>query len=79
MFIAAVMLVLQIIGWMPQMKDEYQYLRGQYEEIVTHCEYLLRNSADPVVRAKANESKQKASAELARLDRQLLAIPLTTT
>jgi hypothetical protein len=76
-FSTGVRLEPQIIVWVRQMKDEYEYLRGQYEEILRHCDYLLRNSGDPTILARANESKQKASAELARLNRQLLAIPST--
>lgn len=56
------------------MKDEYAYLRGQYESIVQHCEYLLRNSVDAAIRARALDSKKKAAAELARLDRQLACV-----
>lgn len=56
------------------MKDEYAYLRGQYESIVQHCEYLLRNSVDAAIRARALDSKKKATAELARLDRQLACV-----
>ena len=61
------------------MKDEYTYLRGQYEEVLRHCEYLLRNSADPIILSRANESKQRAQEELARLNRQVLGIPRTNT
>jgi len=59
------------------MQDQYAYLRGQYEEIVEHCEYLLRNSIDPGIRAKAQDSMQKAMTQLARLNRQLTGIPET--
>ena len=52
------------------MQDEYSYLRGQYQEIVEHCEYLLRNAVDPAILAKARESLRHASAELARLNRR---------
>lgn len=74
---SGVSLSFEIIDWMGRMRDEYAYLRGQYEEIVRHCDYLLHNSADPKVLAKANESKQKASAELARLNRQMVGIATT--
>ena len=59
------------------MKDEYNYLRGQYEEVLRHCEYLLRNSADPVVLARANETKQRTQADLARLNRQIIGVVRT--
>jgi hypothetical protein len=49
-------------------KDEYAYLRGQYLEIIEHCEYLLQNSADPVVLSRANETKQCAMDKLARMN-----------
>ncbi len=52
------------------MKDEYSYLRGQYEAILQHCEYLLHNSADPKILMMARDSMQKASSELARLNRR---------
>lgn len=55
------------------MRDEYSFLRSQYEEIVEHCEYLLNHSADPNIRARADDSKKRAQAELARLDRQMAA------
>ena len=55
------------------MRDEYSFLRSQYEEIVEHCEYLLSHSIDPKIRAKADVSKRKAQSELARLDRQVAA------
>jgi len=55
------------------MRDEYSFLRSQYEEIVEHCEYLLSHSLDPMIRAKADDSKKQAEAELARLDRQVAA------
>lgn len=50
------------------MKDEYAFLRSQYLEIIEHCEYLLRNSGDPVVLSKANETRQTATEKLARLN-----------
>ena len=56
---------------MLEMPDEYAFLRGQYEEILRHCEYLLRNSADPKILAMANASKQRAEVELARLNARL--------
>jgi len=55
------------------MRDEYSFLRSQYQEIVEHCEYLLSHSIDPNIRNKAKDSKSKAQAELARLDRQVAA------
>ena len=58
------------------MRDEYSFLRSQYQEIVEHCEYLLRHSIDPNIRNKAKDSKIKAQAELARLDRQVAATEL---
>ncbi len=51
-------------------QDEYAYLRNQYQEILSHCEYLLKHSGDPKILAHANESKQRATADLARLNRQ---------
>ena len=50
------------------MADEYFYLRNQYVEIIDHCDYLLRTTADPATLAKANESKQQAQRDLARLN-----------
>lgn len=58
------------------MVDEYSFLRSQYEEIVEHCEYLLSHSIDPNIRVKAEDSKLKAQAELARLNRQMAATSL---
>lgn len=58
------------------MQDEYAYLRGQYQEIVQHCEYLLSHSIDPGIRARASESKTRAEAELARLQRQMSCTPV---
>jgi hypothetical protein len=58
------------------MRDEYSFLRSQYEEIVEHCEYLLSHSIDPSIRNKAKDSKVKAQAALARLDRQVAATEL---
>ena len=52
------------------MQDEYTYLRGQYEAIMQHCEYLLRASSDPKILALAMESKRQAAAELAKLKRR---------
>jgi hypothetical protein len=49
-------------------RDEYSYLRDQYLEIISHCEYLLQNSADPQILAKASETKQNAAEKLARLN-----------
>jgi hypothetical protein len=51
------------------MVDEYAYLRSQYLEIIEHCDYLLRHSADTKTLARANESKQLAQQELARINR----------
>jgi hypothetical protein len=51
------------------MVDEYAYLRNQYLEIIEHCNYLLRSSADPATLTRANESKQQAQHDLARLNR----------
>jgi hypothetical protein len=53
------------------MVDEYAYLRNQYLEIIQHCDYLLRSSADTATLARANESKQHAQKELARLNRNV--------
>jgi len=53
------------------MVDEYSYLRNQYLEIIQHCDYLLRNSADSATLARANESKQQAQRDLARLNRNV--------
>jgi len=61
------------------MQDEQTYLRGQYEEIVQHCEYLLRNAVDPKILARALESKLRAAAELARLDREMASLPMTNS
>ena len=52
------------------MQDEYTYLREQYEEILAHCEYLLRNSVDERILALAKDSMKRAAAELARLNRR---------
>ena len=62
-----------------EVNDEYAYLRKQYQEVLKHCEYLLQNTADPATLARANESKQRAQSELARLNRQRLGIPRTNT
>lgn len=51
------------------MVDEYAFLRSQYEEIIRHTEYLLRCSADPMILAKARDSKLRAEQELAKLNR----------
>ena len=52
------------------MNDEYNYLRTQYLEIIDHCEYLLRNSADPDVLWKAKDTKLRAAEKLASLNRR---------
>jgi hypothetical protein len=52
------------------MQDEYAYLRGQYEAIVDHCEYLLRISSDPTILRMAEKSRRQAAAELAKLNRR---------
>ena len=57
------------------MQDEYAYLRAQCEEILDHCDYLLRHCVDPKVLAKAEESKQKAAEQLERLNRQSACEP----
>ena len=53
------------------MVDEYAYLRNQYLEIIEHCNYLLRSSADPTTLSRANDSKQQAQRDLARLNRNV--------
>ena len=50
------------------MHDEYSFLRGQYEEILRHCDYLLRHSTDVRVLSMASESKERAEHGLAELD-----------
>ncbi len=49
------------------MIDEYAYLRSQYEAIIEHTSYLLRNCPDRDTLNRAYESRQRAQHDLARL------------
>ena len=51
------------------MVDEYAFLRSQYLEIIEHSDYLLKHSPDPMILARAKESKRCAEYELERLNR----------
>ncbi len=52
------------------MHSQFAFLRGQYEEIIDYCDYLLRNSTDSTVIANAITSKERAVQYLERLQRE---------
>lgn len=52
------------------MYSQYSFLRNQYEEILTYCDYLLPHSTYAEVLEKVLASKQRAEEYLARLRRE---------
>lgn len=53
--------------WAKDLLDDYAYLRSQYEAIIEHTEYLMKNSPDKRVVETAHQSKRRAQHDLERL------------